>query len=852
MDLLTLQANIKRDCEGYRDDFLLQYRHYQALLEVFNLKPSKECKEFGELATFIAQVAGSYLRTTAQFAPGLMQLLDTHYAVLDPHLRRTLVQVQSLILMRNRGLLQPIQVLPLFFRLFRCQDKSLRRLLFGHIVADIKNSNKKHRNEKLNRQLQSFMYGIIADDNEAAAKKSLAVCTELWRRQVWRDARTVNVIASAAFHKSSRVMLAAVKFFLGQDKDGDEDGEKDERHGPGSDDENSKVRAPSKEDVYKAYNAGTRSSKRKKVKKLKRVMATVKKVGRREAAATHETFAALHLLHDPQAFAERLFTRLQSGNERFEARMAMLGVVSRIIGMHKLQVLNFYPFLQKYVAPHTRDITVILAALVGAAHDLVPPEVLAPVLRQLVDQFVHDRARPEMMTVGLKTVRELCLRCPLIMTEELLQDLVAYKKYKDKQVVNAARALISLYRELQPELLAKKDRGRGADLASRPRAYGEASVAERVDGAALLEEALAAGQGASDDEVHFSDSDSSDGDDDGDDAELESMSGSEAEDEPGGTNGSEKAAKKKGLCKALLEKAAAEGSAEEGSSDSEDVSDMSDDEGGSGSDSQEDSEGAGSDKEGEVDSSSGSWEEVDGSSQEASSGEEGSEEDDEEREGQQQPAAKKARLEPQEDSIAALKRKLLLAKQQKDVATEAEAAAAAAAASGVAEGSGQRIEAERFLTAEDFERIKRLKHKRLVEAALAKHGLKSMSKAKRNRLLLAAEEEAEEAAALERRRAHLNEAKVTAGSLEGKRKRAHDKEARLASVMAGREGRDKFGSSSAAKKAKTGGLSERQKQRKKDMPLAARFSQLQRRADTAKRNYSKKNFKGHVRGGGRT
>jgi protein SDA1 len=54
-------------------------------------------------------------------------------------------------------------------------------------------------------------------------------------------------------------------------------------------------------------------------------------------------------------------------------------------------VLNFYPFLQKYIAPHTRDVTQILAALVGAVHDLVPPETLAPVLRQLVDQFVHDR-----------------------------------------------------------------------------------------------------------------------------------------------------------------------------------------------------------------------------------------------------------------------------------------------------------------------------------------------------------------------------------------------------------------------------------------------------------------------------
>ena len=56
-----------------------------------------------------------------------------------------------------------------------------------------------------------------------------------------------------------------------------------------------------------------------------------------------------------------------------------------------------------------------------ASHDLVPPEALQPVLRQLVDNFVHDRARPEVMTLGLLSVRELCTRTPLIMTPELLQ-----------------------------------------------------------------------------------------------------------------------------------------------------------------------------------------------------------------------------------------------------------------------------------------------------------------------------------------------------------------------------------------------------------------------------------------------
>ena len=56
-----------------------------------------------------------------------------------------------------------------------------------------------------------------------------------------------------------------------------------------------------------------------------------------------------------------------------------------------------------------------------AVHDLVPPDALAPVLKQLADQFINDRTRPEAMAVGLKTVRELAARSPLIMTPDLLQ-----------------------------------------------------------------------------------------------------------------------------------------------------------------------------------------------------------------------------------------------------------------------------------------------------------------------------------------------------------------------------------------------------------------------------------------------
>jgi protein SDA1 len=79
-------------------------------------------------------------------------------------------------------------------------------------------------------------------------KRGLSVCAELWRRQIWRDARTVNVIAAATSHKSTSVMLAALKFFLGQDLAGELDD-------ADQDDESADANAPpSKAEVYRTYH----------------------------------------------------------------------------------------------------------------------------------------------------------------------------------------------------------------------------------------------------------------------------------------------------------------------------------------------------------------------------------------------------------------------------------------------------------------------------------------------------------------------------------------------------------------------------------------------------------------------
>ena len=61
------------------------------------------------------------------------------------------------------------------------------------------------------------------------------------------------------------------------------------------------------------------------------------------------------------------------------------------------------------------------------------------------------------------------------------QDLVTYRKFKNKEVSSAARALVGLFRELAPAMLDKKDRGRDADLDARPAEYGATVLRDRIE-----------------------------------------------------------------------------------------------------------------------------------------------------------------------------------------------------------------------------------------------------------------------------------------------------------------------------------------------------------------------------------
>lgn len=78
-------------------------------------------------------------------------------------------------------------------------------MLYRHIIADVRNINRRHKDVKTNRRLQNFLCTMLNDASPVAAKISLDALVELYRRNIWRDEKTVNMISTACFSRVTKV-----------------------------------------------------------------------------------------------------------------------------------------------------------------------------------------------------------------------------------------------------------------------------------------------------------------------------------------------------------------------------------------------------------------------------------------------------------------------------------------------------------------------------------------------------------------------------------------------------------------------------------------------------------------------
>ncbi|KAI3516159.1 hypothetical protein L1887_15070 [Cichorium endivia] len=750
---------MKCDPEGYETELTLIYSQFKSSVELFQQQAALNftsvvnggvgsdptvAKDLGDRAMFLAHVTPFYPNQLVGYPTELVEFLRSSARVLPSSLRVTVTQ--ALILLLNRKIVAIRETLALFMELQVLTDKPLKELAFSHVIHSIRRMNQKHKNETENRALQSILFSMLQEEDEKKAMRSLVTICDLHRRKVWFDDRTANAICRACFHPSSRIMIAALSFLLDYEKI-EQDNDSDE-----SSDEEEAIHQPhvvvSKEAIYKAKNTGTTSSKKKKKAKLQRVIRSMKKQQRISSERNDNLnyYSPLNALKDAQGFAERLFSRLQTCGERFEIKMMIVKVVARTVGLHRLILLNFYPFLQKYVQPHQKDVTNLLAAAVQACHDMVPPDAVEPLFKQIVNQFVHDRSRTESIAVGLNVVREICLRIPLLMTEDLLQDLVLYKKSHEKAVSSAARSLISLFREICPSLLIKKDRGRPTNPKAKPKAFGEVNIPTDVPGAELLLD-----------------------DDEDDDV----------------SNASD-----------------VDGQSVDGSDDDISINEEGDDE-----DNDDDDDDDMESEEDEV-SEDDNDDDVDGMSIDSRGSEK--------RQGQKRKFAEfDVELDGANQSLRALKRLAGAKLENEALETTTD-------------------EIDGILSNEDFQRIKELKAKKEAKLALFNHGMLKKSSDPKSTVFKVPTSD------------QLSLKRVDGFSLEANIRKKMTKEERKALIKAGREDGEKYQARAAIKQKKTGGLSNRQKEHKKAMPLAAKRSKVERsrRQKKIKAKTAGKQFRG--------
>ncbi|KAH9599394.1 putative domain NUC130/133 [Trypanosoma melophagium] len=483
--LLLLQNRTRRDPEAYRDEFLAQLDHFKALSKTIMTQQQTSNPQYIAVLNYVCHVGHCFPAECAEVVDIVVQLLQEFKgAAMSSELRLALVK--CLALMRSKNIVSAERSFPLLFQLLQERDKNLRRLILSHVVSDIRKVNMPgaKNGAQVNKKAQNFLFSVMADDDPVQARCAEMVMIDLYRRRVWANERTVEVLTQACFSRHTPILRTALRFFLLQmpkiasldDGNGDE-----EETDPGR----SISRMKQKLKIVK------KTSKRQRI--LKRDMNAVKRKYNKEEKE-EELFAKQHvdpvrLLRDPQQFVERLLARLQKTTERFEVRILFLNVIARVVSEHEVVHLPLYGFLERYMEPSQLHATQLLALSVMCVHRMIPPDTLEPIVKAIANHFVSDRASPDAITVGLNTIREICKRQPLAMNADLLKDLIEYKSQRgDRGVMMAARALIQLFRDVYPDLLPAKLRGGRAGPAEEKECpvYGKQEVYTDVPGLELL------------------------------------------------------------------------------------------------------------------------------------------------------------------------------------------------------------------------------------------------------------------------------------------------------------------------------------------------------------------------------
>ncbi|KAK1443022.1 hsda/sda1-related protein [Babesia gibsoni] len=367
--------------------------------------------------------------------------------------------ISTTFLLRSKRLVDIYTVLPQWLSLLDLEDSNVRKRLFVYIVRDLTIVFQKVKDEKVYRMIQKLFFTRLRDRFHNVQLMSCCICVEMYKRGIWRDSYTINEIAACTAAPNLKLVLAATHFLLGTKNHFDVAYEALEN----PEEEIANLEMLSKQNAHLGVHSKKSEGRQNRIARSKKKLEKQLKRSKRrmELTAVHE-FAAIDEIRNPQNFTEELFERARRKDVTFNPKLTLLHLVSVIIARHRLLLPNFYSYILKYINHKQRLVTKVLAIAAQSVHSEIPGDIVDPVIKQVLDQFVSEDRSNEVITVGINTIREIASRSPYLLKGETISQINDFRNVKSKPVSMATKSFINLYREEAPELLHPTLRGREA------------------------------------------------------------------------------------------------------------------------------------------------------------------------------------------------------------------------------------------------------------------------------------------------------------------------------------------------------------------------------------------------------
>ena len=433
--LPEIQDRINRDSEAYKEEFHKILLLFKEQFEIILKYPNKSIKGFKELLMFFSHISNKFPEELNFIQKDLPKILSENYLII-PHEMRLAI-VDSLSLLRKKELLTPMETLPLFFSLIKCQDKILRKKLTDCIISDLKKIKETKKNLDSIKKIQNFCETLLKDPNKKLSRKTLNILITLYQKKIWNDDRTVNLIAKCVSVNDIKMSSAACQFFLSE-------------YNIDEPDTSSEEELDELKNKYKLLGKSNNRKTKQRKAKLKQLMKSIERKEKRHSKVIiNKDFMPIDRIKDPLSFSQELFKKANSYQRgEFSHKLIVIRLLGRVLGRQRLLLENYYNFMLNFMKSDQKDIEIILASLIESCHNQIPPSELEPIINKLFDNFISENYPAQLVNLGLNTLREIIERCPYCIDKSqysIIQDL---RFYKNKSVSNAARSIVNLCKEI--------------------------------------------------------------------------------------------------------------------------------------------------------------------------------------------------------------------------------------------------------------------------------------------------------------------------------------------------------------------------------------------------------------------